>query len=1052
MRIKPVDAGQRDGFEEGKGAVTRDGSEGRVLIEMTTELGTAGGAGGIASEDGSVPVASSSTSSGRTSTKAFAPEHVFMPSSSQAEVYESCAREVVMGILQGVNGAIIAYGQTGSGKTHTMLGDPSSTTQQGIIPRAVTDLFAGIDVLRARELAKPGVVSVQADVRASYVELYQELPYDLLANTCGTGLSSTSSGTTQRGAGAFGSSSGMNGSGDDSRKLLRIREDADDGFFLEDLTRVNLTSPKQSMEVLQNGFNLRRTASTAMNARSSRSHAVLSLSVEVKVNLRDGDNIERSTTRSALLDIVDLAGSERQRDTGAEGSTVKEAGKINNSLGCLADVVKTTVDNQLARHSKMSKPVPWRNSRLTMLLKRSLSGNSKTVMIFAISPALEYWAESNNTLLFADRARRLKTEPSSNERTVLMGGTNVQVAQMAKEIAALKAQLARARGSSGGASADALAPAIHVATQPAVSSQTPICDLGSSLAMFSTPDAIDFTSTDDISSQVVDSEVERQIQGLNELARVLKEVDIRCAAASSAIREKPDTSSETLNRIDKRVLELEREGVSNGLAHAAVILTSRVATLEAAIAAGNEEKRCLPLSRTSDIAALTTSEVVPVNEDLFHTAFSSVDGGDVEDHPYGRLSSEGSIFDLGGGSDVEPRAPSMAPSASMKALEQRLSAWRATAAAELAAPMTEVLMEAGRKDAVLSEYKTYVSSVSAKNEAVERLVAGLHEALDVLHHGVSGVGVINAAVNVITALSVERHRLLSLNAELEAKVRAEEEGVQVHQQAVSMRTYPEVLPRQPRLASRAALAATSSSAAVPVQSISFAASSSSDETGVNDLITLPSADADDPMSRDFSGALSPLDDAFERPTMQPPRLTAQTLVEGTVPLGSERGGSAGFLRPFMKGATESLKQAKPRVSSAQPTEIVAALARARNMSLSSNAQAPVAAQNQFVDMDGDQSDETYDRENAFRIPASARHSMMSVAESTASVGTSISGRMEASEWNQKSTESEAHAGPSISNALEPAAASANVPMPEVASAPVVVKRPLASLIARAKAK
>jgi hypothetical protein len=366
--------------------------------------------------------------------------------------------------------------------------------------------------------------------------------------------------------------------------------------------------------------------------------------------------------------------------------------------------------------------------------------------------------------------------------------------------------------------------------------------------------------------------------------------------------------------------------------------------------------------------------------------------------------------------------------------------------------MTEVLMEAGRKDAVLSEYKTYVSSISAKNEAVERLVAGLHEALDVLHNGVSGVGVIGAAVNVITALSVERHRLLSLNAELEAKVRAEEEGVQVHQQAVSMRTYPEVLPRQPRLASRAALAATSSSAAVPVQSISFAAASSSDETGVNDLMNLPSADAADPVSRDFSGALSPLDDAFERPTMQPPRLTAQTLVEGTVPLGSERGGSAGFLRPFMKGATESMKQAKPRVSSAQPTEIVAALARARNMSLSSNAQAPVAAQTQFADMDGDQSDETYDRENAFRIPASARHSMMSVAESTASVGTSISGRMEASEWNQKSTENEAHTGPSFSNALEPAAASANVPMPEVASAPVVVKRPLASLIARAKAK
>jgi hypothetical protein len=1050
VRIKPVDAGQRDGFEEGKGAVTRDGPEGRVLIEMTTELGTAGGSGAL-SEDGLTPVASSSTSSGRTSTKAFAPEHVFMPSSSQSEVYESCAREVVMGILQGVNGAIIAYGQTGSGKTHTMLGDPSSATQQGIIPRAVTDLFAGIDALRARELAKPGVLSVQADVRASYVEIYQELPYDLLANTCGTGSLSSTSGGGQRGA--FGSSSGMNGGGDESRKLLRIREDADDGFFLEDLTRVSLTSPKQSMEVLQNGFNLRRTASTAMNARSSRSHAVLSLSVDVKVNLRDSDNIERTTTRSALLDIVDLAGSERQRDTGAEGSTVKEAGKINNSLGCLADVVKTTVDNQLARHSKMSKPVPWRNSRLTMLLKRSLSGNSKTVMIFAISPALEYWAESNNTLLFADRARRLKTEPSSNERTVLMGGTNVQVAQMAKEIAALKAQLARVR-SSNGASADLLAASAPVAPQPIISSLTPLCDLGSSLAMFATPDAIDFTSTDDLSSQVVDSEIERQIQALNDFSRVLKEVDTRCFVTATALREQPNTSSDTLNRLGMRVTELEREGVSNGLAHAAAVLTSRVATLEATIAAGKEEQRCAH-SRSSDIVALSSSNAVPVNEDLFRTAFSSVDG---DDHPYGRLSSEGSMFDLGGEEHEHARVHSLAPSAPLQALEHRLNAWRATAAAELAAPMTEVLMEAGRKDAVLSEYKSFLSSITAKNDSVDRLVSSLHEALDALHSGVSGIGVIGAAINVISALSSERHRLLLLNAQLEAKLRGDLEGggggVEMPKQIVSSRTYPEVLPRQPRLASRAGLTATSSSAAVPILLQTITSAASIDETATTEMLILPPSDVSDPMRRDVSGALSPLDEVYERSTMQPPRLTAQTLVEGTVPLGSERGGSAGFLRPFMKGATESLRQAKPRVSSAQPTEIVAALARARNMSISSNANAPLSVpQNITSDLEEDQYDETYDRENAFRIPASARHSMMSVAESTASVGTSISGRMEASEWNQISVAAvEGNLGPSVSHALEPVIASANVPIAEPAAAPVVVKRPLASLIARAKAK
>ena len=111
-----------------------------------------------------------------------------------------------------------------------------------------------------------------------------------------------------------------------------------------------------------------------MNARSSRSHAVLTLMVEVRVTARDDESgASRATSRFGLLDIVDLAGSERQRDTGAEGATVKEAGKINNSLGSLAECVKTSVDNQLARHSRATKPVPWRNSRLTMLLKRSLS-------------------------------------------------------------------------------------------------------------------------------------------------------------------------------------------------------------------------------------------------------------------------------------------------------------------------------------------------------------------------------------------------------------------------------------------------------------------------------------------------------------------------------------------------------------------------------------------------------------------------------------------------------------------------------------------------------
>ena len=110
VRIKPVDeaAGQKDGFDEGRGAVTRDGAEGRVTIEMTTELGSAGAEDVPLPQSAAATAASSSTSSGRTSTKAFAPEHVFMPDSSQAAVYEACARDIVFGAVAGINGAVIA--------------------------------------------------------------------------------------------------------------------------------------------------------------------------------------------------------------------------------------------------------------------------------------------------------------------------------------------------------------------------------------------------------------------------------------------------------------------------------------------------------------------------------------------------------------------------------------------------------------------------------------------------------------------------------------------------------------------------------------------------------------------------------------------------------------------------------------------------------------------------------------------------------------------------------------------------------------------------------
>jgi hypothetical protein len=613
VRIKPAEPGQRDGFEEGRGAVTRDAVDGRLRIEMTAELGsstaTADAAGGAASSSSSSSSRDpSSTSSGRTSTKAFAPEHVFMTDAGQAEVYEAAAKELVLGVVGGTNAAIIAYGQTGSGKTHTMLGEWTASAQAGVIPRAIADIFARLEALKRDEGARPGVTGVVAEVRASYVEVYQEQPYDLLALS------------EEAAAAAAGGGKGARASKpvtEEPRKLLRIREDVEsDGFYLEEVRRVLLTSPEHALEILSAGFGLRRTSSTAMNARSSRSHAILSLAVDVKVVARDAGGVERSTSRSGILDIVDLAGSERQRDTGAEGATVKEAGKINNSLGCLAEVIKTTVDNQMTKNCRYVKPVPWRNSRLTMLLKRSLSGNSRTAMIFTVSPAVDYWAESLNTLLFADRARRLKTEPSTNERTVLMGGTQVQVSQMAKEIATLRAALVRAT-SGDGSGAAAAASSSSTAAGGFMSSSLDFASsfaamgawegcvaadgnaAGPSASSSSTADAVtrkmDFDESAGAGAGAGPASasaggrfsplVARRVEELSEVTRLLHAINTRGAAVAAALAAEGGAAGATpsSDRLAERLASPSVSGAAAGVAQ-------RLAAVLAATQAGEETK------------------------------------------------------------------------------------------------------------------------------------------------------------------------------------------------------------------------------------------------------------------------------------------------------------------------------------------------------------------------------------------------------------------------------------------------------------------------------
>ena len=1089
VRIKPVDAGQKDGFDEGRGAVAREGAGGKVTIEMTTELGTAGSA-----EDAPLPqsvaatAASSSTASGRTKTTAFAPEHVFMPDSTQAAVYESCAREVVLGVVAGVNGAVIAYGQTGSGKTHTMLGDPASEAQQGIIPRATTDIFARLEAVRAEELARPGVTHVATEVTASYVEIYNENPYDLLSGGSGgssfggpsaasAGATASSNFTATSGArGAFGS--GFGGVGDE-RRLLRIREDVDtEAFFLEDLTRVTLVSPAQAMEVLQAGFELRRTASTAMNARSSRSHAVLTLMVEVRVTARDDESgASRATSRFGLLDIVDLAGSERQRDTGAEGATVKEAGKINNSLGSLAECVKTSVDNQLARHSRATKPVPWRNSRLTMLLKRSLSGNSRTTFVFCISPALEYWSESVSTLLFADRARRLRTEPSTNERTVLMGGTQVQLKEMAREIAALKLQLARAGGPSGAAPLPAAAAAATV-EEGSSAAQLRIDFAGAATAPFA---SAPFPSS---SAPTPPSPlIQRQLRGLDALGRALRDVDAHGAAAAAALDAVPDTSAAALAQIEARVRDIEADSVSSGLAHVAAQLAARLAALEAQVAAAAEMTRA---GGEGPGGAGDAARRETLAGGVEADASAGLAGAD----DYGRLSSGGRSSLLGSPgpastaepTEAEASAASVVPggaapagaSRMLRAVEARLGQWRAAAAAELAAPMTEVLHEAARKDAALAEYRLALGGFAAKNSSVAASIAGLRGALAAVSalagDGGEGAGacVLAAAAALIEELNGERRRLRDSNSAVTARLQAaDEELVALRSQMALQRGGggggggdSEVEARRPVAAARpVAQQGFSHGAAVTAAAAARGAARQPPAAAPAAADALaPLAAAGPAAALAVAAAAAPFDDEAEPAVAfvaaDPERLTAETLVAGTARVSSARGGAASFLRPFALGASESLRHEKPRVSSAPPAEVVAALVRGRTMSVASagsgagggggggGGQSPGGAENacgEPRDSLGEGSAEG-SASAACRQAASARASMVSVAESTSSVGTSISGRMEAAE------RADAAAAQAAATA---AAAAAKIALPAPAPAPQV-KRPLASLISRAK--
>ncbi|XP_065776956.1 kinesin-like protein KIF16B isoform X3 [Muntiacus reevesi] len=342
--------------------------------------------------------------SGRERTKTFTYDFSFYSADtespdyvSQEMVFKTLGTDVVKSAFEGYNACVFAYGQTGSGKSYTMMGDSGDS---GLIPRICEGLFSQIN-----ETTRWDEASFRTEV--SYLEIYNERVRDLLRRK---------------------SSKTFN---------LRVREHPKEGPYVEDLSK-HLVQNYGDVEELMDAGNINRTtAATGMNDVSSRSHAIFT----IKFTQAKFDSEMPSETVSKIH-LVDLAGSERADATGATGVRLKEGGNINKSLVTLGNVISALADlSQDAANPLVKKKqvfVPYRDSVLTWLLKDSLGGNSKTIMIATISPADVNYGETLSTLRYANRAKNIINKPTINE------DANVKlIRELRAEIARLKTLLAQ---------------------------------------------------------------------------------------------------------------------------------------------------------------------------------------------------------------------------------------------------------------------------------------------------------------------------------------------------------------------------------------------------------------------------------------------------------------------------------------------------------------------------------------------------------------------------------------------------------------------------------
>uniref|UniRef100_A0A8C8H468 Kinesin-like protein n=1 Tax=Oncorhynchus tshawytscha TaxID=74940 RepID=A0A8C8H468_ONCTS len=327
---------------------------------------------------------------------------VFGPAAKQIDVYKSVVCPILDEVISGYNCTVFAYGQTGTGKTFTMEGERSPNEEftweedplAGIIPRTLHQIF--------EKLSDNGT---EFSVKVSLLEIYNEELFDLL---------SPCSDVTER---------------------LQLFDDPRNkrGVIIKGLEEITVHNKNEIYQILERGSAKRKTASTLMNAYSSRSHSVFSVTIHMKEITIEGEEL----VKIGKLNLVDLAGSENIGRSGAVDKRAREAGNINQSLLTLGRVITALVEKR--------PHVPYRESKLTRILQDSLGGRTKTSIIATVSPASINLEETLSTLEYANRAKNIMNKPEVNQKLT----KRTLIKEYTEEIERLKRDLAATRDKNG---------------------------------------------------------------------------------------------------------------------------------------------------------------------------------------------------------------------------------------------------------------------------------------------------------------------------------------------------------------------------------------------------------------------------------------------------------------------------------------------------------------------------------------------------------------------------------------------------------------------------